>query len=296
MRKHRRSLTSIALTGALTLALLPTSASAHETQPRHAKPAVVQDGNRWYLRHGLSTGVADRSFVYGSTNDPIQVMGDWDGDGVRTPGVIHFHGDRDGDGRTDMVWYLRNRNSAGYADTVLSFGEVHNPEDIDDPIVGDWDGDGDETVGVVRPNYREDVFQWLLKNENTSGSADVVFEYGRPANYGQLDPREPRGVPVVGDWDGNGTTTPGVNFKRPREGSNRWLLRNSNRSGEPDLTYFYGIAEDLPIVGDWDGDGDVTPGVHRRPNHWYLTDTHDGGNADVHFRYGSRDMRPRVWR
>ncbi|MDD9207915.1 hypothetical protein PU560_15775, partial [Georgenia sp. 10Sc9-8] len=56
-------------------------------------------------------------------------------------------------------------------------------------------------------------------------------------------------VQVMGDWDGNGSATPGV-F---RDGV--WHLRNSRSAGIADLSVAYGRAGDVPVVGDWDGDG-----------------------------------------
>jgi hypothetical protein len=56
----------------------------------------------------------------------------------------------------------------------------------------------------------------------------VTFAYGFPSDY-----------PVVGDWDGDGTTTVGVKRR------SRWLLRNSNQAGAPDLDFPYGLGCDL---------------------------------------------------
>lgn len=270
------------------------AAVAQDSEP-HAKPAVVRDNATWLLNDELEGGTADRSYVYGSRDDSVHVMGDWDGDGVRTPGVIRFQGDRDNDGNTDMVWYLRNTNSAGPADIVASFGESRGIEDFDTPVVGDWDGDGDETLGVVRPDYDRGVHVWLLKNENTSGSADIVFDYGDPHSFGQLDPQERRGVPVVGDWDGNGTTTPGVVEIDPQQDSARWLLRNSNSGGAAHLKFFYGNGGRL-LTGDWDGDGTTTVGEQRPGALWLLRNSNTAGRADVKFHYGTQTDKPLVWR
>ena len=77
-------------------------------------------------------------------------------------------------------WFLRNTPSSGSADIHFTFG---SPLDL--PIVGDWDGDGIVTPGVVRGNT------FYLRNSNTSGVADVVFTYGDPGDK-----------VIVGDWDG----------------------------------------------------------------------------------------------
>jgi hypothetical protein len=59
-----------------------------------------------------------------------------------------------------------------------------------------------------------------------------------------------------------GTFTPSVvNFS----------LRNTNTSGPPDLTVQFGALGDVPIVGDWDGDGVTTVGVFRNGT-FFLSD------------------------
>ena len=53
------------------------------------------------------------------------------------------------------------------------------------PITGDWDGDGDDTVGIYVPA----TAAFFLRNANASGPADSVFIYG-PPNV----------TPIVGRW------------------------------------------------------------------------------------------------
>src|SRR6476659_6733585 len=81
-------------------------------------------------------------------------------------------------------------------------------------------------------------------------------------------------VPLVGDWDGNGTATIGV-----RRG-NVFHLRNSNTTGAADLALAFGDAGDLPVVGDWDGNGTTTVGVWRN-GAFYLRNSNDGGSGAV---------------
>jgi hypothetical protein len=56
-------------------------------------------------------------------------------------------------------------------------------------------------------------------------------------------------MPVVGDWDGNGTMTIGLY----RPAGSIFFLRNINATGSPDLFIPYGAAGDRPLAGDWDG-------------------------------------------
>lgn len=67
--------------------------------------------------------------------------------------------------------------SAGYR---FNFG---NPTDI--PVTGDWNGDGESTIGVYRNG------QGILRDSNSAGSASYRFNYGNPTDK-----------PVTGDWDG----------------------------------------------------------------------------------------------
>ena len=71
----------------------------------------------------------------------------------------------------------------------------------------------------------------------------------------------PGDMPIVGDWDGDGTD--GVGVFRPSNGL--IYLRNSLTSGFADFTMVLGSPGDVGIAGDWNGDGKDSPGVYR-PN------------------------------
>jgi hypothetical protein len=175
-------------------------------------------------------------------------MGDWNGDGTATVGVVR----RAPDG-IHLQWLLRNTNTGGTAQIAITYGLAGNPSTpsaYDYPIVGDWDGNGTDTPGVVR--VRPGSMTFLLRNSNSSGSANIAFIYGRT------------GFPVVGDWDGNGTDTPGVVRDNGLDPGNQlWFLRNSNTAGPADVSFVYGRGGDFPISGDWNADGRDTAGVVR---------------------------------
>jgi glucose/arabinose dehydrogenase/PKD repeat protein len=63
-------------------------------------------------------------------------------------------------------------------------------------------------------------------------------------------------------------------------------LRNSNNAGFPDARFQYGKVGDIPVVGDWNGDGIVTPGVFR-DGYWYLRNSNTPGPPDIVFSYGN---------
>jgi peptidoglycan/xylan/chitin deacetylase (PgdA/CDA1 family) len=229
--------------------------------------------------------------LYGRTADR-PVAGDWDGDGDVTPGVVR-----------GSTWYLRNSNSTGPADVVLSFGFSY-----DRVVVGDWNGDGIDTPGVVRDgtwylrtsnapadNGRTTLTfgtssytpvagdwngdgvttpgvvsggTWHLRSTNAATSGKVVLTFGG-AGY----------RPVAGDWNGDGTTTPGV------VSGTTWHLRASNAASSGKTTLTYGASTDRLVAGDWDGDGDGTPGVVRGDG-WFLRNANTSGGAQTSFSFG----------
>ncbi len=163
--------------------------------------------------------------------------------------------------------YLKNKNETGYADVQINYGIGG-----DYPIVGDWDGDGDATIGI----FRNGTF--YLRNSNTIGYADVMFVFGVRGDQ-----------PVAGDWDGDGIDTIGVY----RNGL--FLLRNSNSAGPADATFALGMARDVGIAGDWDGDGKDTTGVFRPSNGaLYLKNKNETGYADLQINYGIGGDKPVV--
>jgi hypothetical protein len=139
------------------------------------------------------------------------------------------------------TWHLRNSNSLGVADVSVGYGDTSQT-----PIVGDWNGDGKDSPGMVRPST------WWLSNTLT-GTTAQYFAYGSAGM-----------VPIPGDWDGNGTSTVGM-----RQGL-RWLLANVNGNVTASIDFNLGNPSgDVPLSGDWNGDGKDTPGVYRRSNHTF---------------------------
>lgn len=132
---------------------------------------------------------------------------------------------------------------------------VGQSEDTEQQVVGALFGQP-TTIGV----FRSSTSRWLLRSSNTPGNPNFDFAFptiGSPSTW----------VPVVGDWNGNITTTIGF-YAPPFAVGNpssvgKWTLRNSNSSGPADSTVFFGGAGDVPVAGDWDGNGTVTLGVYR---------------------------------
>lgn len=162
------------------------------------------------------------------------------------------------------VIYLKNTNTAGFADIETLYGQGG-----DVAIAGDWDGDGTDGFGI----YRNGVF--YLRNATSPGFADVILPFGIPTD-----------LPVAGDWDGDGDDTPGVY----RDG----IFHIIDSVTAPVVTSFsLGTVGDTPIAGDWDGDGRDGPGVFRPSNGLiYLKQEATSGFADIETIFGQAGDLP----
>ena len=163
--------------------------------------------------------------------------------------------------------FLRNSSTSGPADIIVGLGTSAMTE-----IVGDWDGNGSDTIGA----FLSSAGAFFLRNSNTGGGADAIVSLG---------PGGSDYVPVVGDWDGNGTETIGVYNTT----GGFFFLKNSNTPGPADVIVSFGPggAGILPIVGDWDGNGTDTIGLFiQSSGAFLLKNSNTPGGADLLFSFG----------
>jgi len=202
----------------------------------------------------------DQITALGGLVGDIPVYGDWNGTGTTKKGIY-----RNG------TWLL-DFNGTGAFTTTYHFGGVAG----DYPVVGDWNHTGYSKIGIFRQG-----FFWLLDvNGNgtfdgTGAGQDAAFSYGGVTGcaggaaslvypYNVISAAVPGAcdIPVVGDWNNDGTTKVGV----VRAGF-LWILDLNGThvaSFSPSNVFAYGgIAGDLPVVGDWNNTGTSKVGVYR---------------------------------
>lgn len=120
---------------------------------------------------------------------------------------------------------------------------------------------------------------WQLRDTLTGGTPNATFDYGADGD-----------VPVVGDFSNSGVRTVGM-VRGARHGVAgtshlTWYLRQIEGPGDPDLIVAFGVPGDIPVVGDWGGNGVHTVGVVRG-NRWLLAGSNRSGAKVVHdFRFG----------
>ncbi len=98
------------------------------------------------------------------------------------------------------------------------------------PIAGDWNGNGQTTVGLYNPS----TSAFYLKNSHSGGAADIYFLYG-PAAGGWL--------PLTGDWNGDVSTGVGLFDKV----GGMFYLRDALSAGFSEFHFQYG-----PKSTSWD--------------------------------------------
>jgi hypothetical protein len=228
----------------------------------------VDSGSHWGVRDGLYKSAPISTFYFGNPGD-VPFMGDWDGDGEATPGLfrqsdgyvyvkdentqgiadlefffgnpgdVPLVGDFDGDGRDSVsIWRPsqarvfvinelgRDGEGLGAADFDFYFG---NPGDT--PFVGDFDGDGVDTIGL----YRQSTGFVYFTNRLATGNAALSFFFGDPGD--QI---------LAGDWDGDGDDTVGV--YRPSTG--RVYVNLENTNGAADWSGYVGSHLSIATAGN----------------------------------------------
>jgi hypothetical protein len=147
-------------------------------------------------------------------------------------------------------------------------------------------GSPSEATGTILSNDQESTIGlyngvaggFYLRNSNTSGVADIVFQYG---------PTESSLTAITGDWNGDGISTIGLY----NQATGTVYLRNENSPGVADITFQFGPAGNnlVPLAGNWNGntDGADFIGLYSPTTATvYLRNSNTSGVADTTFQYG----------
>lgn len=142
---------------------------------------------------------------------------------------LHVNNDTPGtdDGRNPGAWrftpVIRMGAKVYSADIAYTYGAP-----TDQIVVGDWNGDGVDTLGAVRGSL------WLLTDRHGGGAATSTFMFGSPGDRA-----------IAGDWNADGLDTAGV-----RRATSTYL-RLAPGGGVAQRRIDIGLATDRPVVAEW---------------------------------------------
>jgi WD40 repeat protein len=189
-----------------------------------------------------------RRKILWSKDRAIPVVGDFNGDGQRDSGTY-----AGGQWRLKLAPAVDDQSSSQASERVIAFGKGAVR-----PVVGDWNGDGCDDLGV----YDNSSNEFHLDFDLSGGKPEKVWLAG----YRGLKPHVQ--VPIVGRWedgecDGVGIATfaSGIwTFCRTREDNTTWTTRVA------------GESQCVPLAGRWHaGRGDAWGLLKRDAGVWIDT-------------------------
>ena len=170
----------------------------------------TKDG-RWYVAFSNGTQFTNMALFlngFGNENGPDLAI---------NAGTYVVSGDWNGDKRTDIGfktkdgrWYVAFSDGAKFTNAALWMTGYGNESGQDlamnagtTTIVGDWDGDQKTDIGFKTKDGR-----WYLAFSRGNQFSDTWLWTSGPGNeFSTTDPGQRGGIPLIGNWKGNGKSS-----------------------------------------------------------------------------------------
>jgi arylsulfatase A-like enzyme len=184
--------------------------------------------------------------------------------------------DYDGDGKADLAfrnieqksWYILKSSSQGL--NLEQNSDIQRfkfgLENGDIPVPADYDGDGRTDVAIRRPSNST----WYILNSSNSNYNSNKKDGIQRVRFGLQN----EDIPVPADYDGDGIAD--IAVRRPSTSS--WFILNSSGSNfnsyrkDGIQRVKFGLeTTDVPVPGDYDGDGIADIAIFRPTDStWYV--------------------------
>jgi len=180
-----------------------------------------------------ASGYPMLAFAYGGAGF-IPIAGDYDADGLADPSVYH---------PASGTWGIL-MSSRLYLPNIVRLGGTGYT-----PVPADYDGDGKCDFAV----YQESTGYWAIMLSGGGYQPVSMNNFGGPGY-----------LPACGDFDADGKVDYGI-YRVPSGfwGSlGLWAVKLSN-SGGALASASFGVYGQIPVPGDYDGDGKVDPAMYQ---------------------------------
>ena len=228
--------------------------------------------NTWYVAKSGSSYATYKAIVFGNS----------------AAGDMPLSADMDGDGVADVVTFRPSTGQWSWLKSTTGFdpaqaGSVSWGIPGDVPMLADMDGDGKADIVIWRPS--SGWWVWLKSSLNLNTSQYGAVQFGVSALGDK---------PMLADMDGDGKADIIV-WRASQQAWWYWLKSSVNfdPSQYGALAFGSGSTEDVPLTGDFDGDGKADPTIWRPgPGMYWVVLSSSGFNASFSRQLGGRGDRP----
>ncbi|HSK70270.1 MAG TPA: FG-GAP-like repeat-containing protein [Pyrinomonadaceae bacterium] len=184
--------------------------------------------------------------------------------------------DFNGDKKTDFAIFAPERKEWHMIDPKLGYYVRFFPFPTERAVPADYDGDGITDFAIISTDGTWYYQSTLLKPIRS------LPAFGLPGDY-----------LVPGDWDGDGKADQAVYRMGAKESEQSYFyFRGSLNNPDGNITFIpFGKYGDLPIMGDYDGDGRLDPTIFRPSvGEWWILRSSD--KTSRVFQFGRNGDKP----
>ncbi len=214
---------------------------------------VYRTDAEWCFDPGNKSVISE---TYPSTFLDGALVADYNGDGIPDICEIDMSSDE-----IRWIWKLGNGNNEWTELAPVTFGETAT----DKCAVGDFNGDGKADLAILRSG--SSLTTWYIDYAPCDGNFDEKGFFGLSGD-----------IPLSGDFNADGVDD--ICVYRPSNGT--WYVCFADISGFPEFDshlaingVIFGTSTDIPLVGDFDGDGYDDMALFRASENRVLVNLYD---------------------